>query len=302
MDRLARLRSAAGRDVPAALLGAALLTLLMAVPVSVPVVGPVRVALAAAYVLIVPGYAIVAALFPGPRELDRAERLGLGIGCSLALVALLTPVLDYLGVPLRPEPILVAQVGILVVALSVATWRRLRRAAIEDPAAAAESSRPWSVRAMLDLAAARTARLGPPGRLALALVPLAAAAALSVGLTTAPERPASAFYAIGPDGFIGDYPYRVDLDGELRVTLGVENHEAAAVTFHVEIRADGPNPATLLRTEAFTIEAGAIREETVSWRMATPGEARKVHILLFAQDPVTPYRQLTMVVDVGPAA
>ncbi|MDD3092343.1 MAG: DUF1616 domain-containing protein, partial [Methanoregulaceae archaeon] len=45
---------------------------------------PVRVALALPMILFIPGYSLIAALFPSNREIDLIERIALSFGLSIA--------------------------------------------------------------------------------------------------------------------------------------------------------------------------------------------------------------------------
>ncbi len=54
-----------------------------------------RILLGILSVLIFPGYALVAALFPGNKEIDWLERVGLSLGLSLAVLPLIGLVLVY---------------------------------------------------------------------------------------------------------------------------------------------------------------------------------------------------------------
>jgi glycosyltransferase involved in cell wall biosynthesis len=56
-----------------------------------------RVALGGAYVVFFPGYTLVAALFPGRRQLDAVERLRLSFGLSMAVMPLIGLVLKMVG-------------------------------------------------------------------------------------------------------------------------------------------------------------------------------------------------------------
>jgi hypothetical protein len=74
--------------------------------------------LGSVFVLFIPGYVTVEALFPKGRELDGVERFALSVGLSLALVPLIGLLLNYTPWGIRLTPI-VASVTIFTVALSV---------------------------------------------------------------------------------------------------------------------------------------------------------------------------------------
>jgi len=139
------------RRLPADLAATAALTVLAALAATVPVVSetPLRVVLGLPLVLFLPGYALVAALFPeegeGPPEpdtdaegedsegadpeeggegIDGIERVALSFGLSIAVVPLLGLVLNFTPWGIRLVPILVAVGGFTLVATAVAARRR----------------------------------------------------------------------------------------------------------------------------------------------------------------------------------
>ena len=82
----------------------------------------VRYALAGVFVLFLPGYMLVSALYPGG-ELEGLEKAALSIGVSLAIVPLLGLALNYTPWGLGLEPMVVSMV-LLTEALAVACMVR----------------------------------------------------------------------------------------------------------------------------------------------------------------------------------
>jgi len=67
-----------------------------------------RYALGSLFVLFLPGYALIEALYPKKEDLEGLERLALSIGLSLALVPLVGLVLNYTPWGIRLDPIFVS--------------------------------------------------------------------------------------------------------------------------------------------------------------------------------------------------
>ncbi|KYH24893.1 hypothetical protein HAPAU_29850 [Halalkalicoccus paucihalophilus] len=129
------------RQFPAdltAVVGITLLTILVA---TVPVIRetPLRIGFGLVFVLFVPGYALVAALFPekgeraveesdvdrsGESGIDGIERTALSFGLSIAVVPLIGLVLNFTPWGIRLVPILLSVGGFTVIAASVAAVRR----------------------------------------------------------------------------------------------------------------------------------------------------------------------------------
>ncbi|MCW3999768.1 MAG: DUF1616 domain-containing protein [Candidatus Bathyarchaeota archaeon] len=83
----------------------------------------VRYVLGGVFVLFLPGFMLISALYPRSEELDMLERVALSIGLSLALVPLVGLGLNYTPWGIRLEPI-VASMALLVEALALATVTR----------------------------------------------------------------------------------------------------------------------------------------------------------------------------------
>lgn len=147
------------RDLPADLAGALALVGLTVVAVFVPVINetPLRVVIGLPFVLFVPGYAFIAALFPeagtsptdeeplgdaGDRDaaepetdgetttgrldrgIDGIERVALSFGLSIAIVPLIGLVLNFTPWGIRLVPIMLSVSGVTVCCVAVAARRR----------------------------------------------------------------------------------------------------------------------------------------------------------------------------------
>ena len=131
------------RRVPADLAATAILCLITVTVVVVPVLNetPLRVVFGLSFVLFLPGYAFIAALFPEAgdpptehdeeeesrlrdRGIDGIERVALSFGLSIAIVPLLGLVLNFTPWGITLIPILLSVAGFTLVCLAIATYRR----------------------------------------------------------------------------------------------------------------------------------------------------------------------------------
>ena len=79
---------------------------------------PVRIILGLLLVLFLPGYSLIAALFPRKDDLDGIERIALSFGLSIAVVPLLGLALNYTPFGIRLVPVLVV-LSMFTVSLAV---------------------------------------------------------------------------------------------------------------------------------------------------------------------------------------
>jgi hypothetical protein len=92
------------------------------VPSQLPLV-VLRWILGSVFVLFIPGYVAVEALFPKGRELNGIERFALSVGLSLILVMLIGLVLNYTPLGIRLNPIMIS-LTVFTIGLSLAALVR----------------------------------------------------------------------------------------------------------------------------------------------------------------------------------
>lgn len=88
-----------------------------------PALAALRIVLGSIFVLFLPGYSLVEALYPKEEDLSPLERLALSIGLSLALVPLIGLLLNYTPWGIRLDPV-VASLSTLTLALLLASAYR----------------------------------------------------------------------------------------------------------------------------------------------------------------------------------
>ena len=202
----------------------------IAVLIHLGVTGPARIALGLPFVLFVPGYVFIFALFPEkPRRhsgIEAIERIALSLGMSIAIVPLIGLALNYTPWGIRLQPILVSLLifvgGSALVGLY--RWRKLepeRRHVIEFEVG-------WS--------SLGESRLDRALSIALGLSIVVAVGALIWAITTPKigER-FTEFYILGPGGMADEYPTNLTVNQTGMVILGIQNHEYENLTYFVEV-------------------------------------------------------------------
>ena len=216
---------------------------------------PLRVVVGLAFVLFVPGYAFVAALFPEAGEpptaddgsepdgglqdrgIDGIERTALSFGLSIAIVPLIGLVLNFTPFGIRLVPILVGISGFTAVATAVAARRRWDLPADERFAV---PYREW-------LAAGRSELLDPESTadaaLNVALVVAILLATTSVVYAVAVPQQGeqfTEFYVLTEnetdDLVAAGYPSELSADDPESVHVGVENNEYEELDYTVVVQ------------------------------------------------------------------
>jgi len=262
--------------------------------------------LAVLLVAFVPGYVLVAALFPGNQRISWLERTVMSFGLSIAVVPLLGIALNNTPFGIRLGPIASATALFSLVFGFFALYRRMRLP---------ESGR---LRATLDLA-------WPWGRgytsrekvltvvLAASLVVAAASLTYAILLPPPVER-FTEFYVLGLGGKASDYPAHLNVSVATTVNMGLVNHEGATTNYTIQVdlvgtrlvynATSGTNESVELNRTTWSkydlsIQDGQNWSRPFTFSIAFAG-SWKVQFLLFKQDDfVSVYRELHIFVLVS---
>ena len=296
------MRGLAWSDFRLALIGSAVLLLLIALAEPLAFLQPVRFVLGLVYVLFAPGYCLVAAVFPRPDDIYGFERLALSIGLSVAWMTVLALILNWLPWGVRLWPITLGELASILFFVTVAAWRRGRLPAdqVFTPDISWRSGAWWR-----SLPRFERRLLGVAG-VALLVAGLVAGRML---LFPSPAEFTTEFYMLGSEGLAESYPRATAVGQEIGVTLGIMNQERGARSYRVEVWAvDGlagksavlaeGRRELVLKDGPYALELGSGLEWAVTWRMPWVGDDQVVELLLFAGEDAEPYRSLRLWLDV----
>lgn len=264
-----------------------ILLTLLTVPVVEFTTGPLRIIAGVIILLLFPGYALMAALFPRKLSMQSVERVVLSVVLSFAVVPLIVLIFNYTPWGISLEPIFGAVASLIVIASLVALFRRWRLPQSVRFAPRIRIRMPqWGGGSRLDKAIS----------LVLVLLILGAAAALFYVITTprAPET-FTDFYVLGSEEMVEDYPQELVLGEQAEVTLGIINHEHQDMSYTVEVRLDGEKVQ-----EIAPINLAHEKEwrQKVTLVPAKAGEDQKVEFLLYKGEGIDPYLTLYLWLDV----
>ena len=254
----------------------------------------VRIPLGLLMVLFIPGYALIAALFPRKGDLDGIERVALSFGLSIAVVPLIGLGLNYTPWGIRLTPVVIS-LALFTVVMAAAAYLRRTRLPPEDRFS-------LELRKHLDalkteLAAGDKSRLDKALTILLVIsIILSVSALIYVIVTPKQGEKFTEFYILGPKGMAYDYPTSVQAGNNSTVIVGVVNHEYSLVNYTMHLSL---NNSTLLGKE-MALEHNQTWEEPVSYVLNKPGDSQKLEFLLYKEGNFTaPYRDLHLWVNVS---
>ncbi len=233
---------------------------------------PFRVIVGGALVLFVPGYVLMAALFPRQHDLKGAERLAISLGLSAAIVPMAGLVLNYTATGIRLESLTTA-LSLLTVLGALAAY--LRRARIPEEERFAFLKDPQLTRGAL---------FG------------AAGIALLVGATylTRPEPRFTAFYLLGENERMERYPTRLRPGEPFTVTVVVENREGQRMAYLIRAPFDPETPPI----EVPPIPPGGSWRQTLTLKAPTTLGVTPLVLELYRPGDSEAYRELHLFVSV----
>ena len=222
------------KNIPKDLIVIAVWMLLAVLSIYVPFINEtfIRVIFIVPVILFIPGYVLIAALFPEKKSIDGIERFALSVGLSIAVVPLICLVLNYTPFGIRLNPIVISLVLFTLIMMIITLYRRARLSDEEKFAVPFEKVKP-----------ALKEELFPKNQgkfdKALSIILIAAiivAAVTTVFVIAFPKdgEKFTEFYILGEDKMADDYPEKFPVNSQQFVWIGIGNHEYRDVTYTVE--------------------------------------------------------------------
>jgi uncharacterized membrane protein len=242
-------------------------------------------------VLFLPGYALIAALFPKKGDLDGIERIALCFGLSIAVVPLLGLLLNF-SFGIRLIPIIVTLCIYTTILIFAAAYRRDKLP--PDERFTVPFHRFYEIiEEEFNTPKSRTDRI--------LTVILIFSIALAIGMLyfviTTPKigERFTEFYILGPEGKAENYPTILRNNSPSVILVGVVNHEYVNVNYTVRIALD----KEILTDTWFTSVHNQTWEKNLTFVPDKEGTDMKLEFLLYKEDNFTaPYRDLHLWVNV----
>jgi uncharacterized membrane protein len=228
--------------------------------------------------LFIPGYILLAALFPDRDSLTGIERVTFSFGLSVAFSIIMGVILSFTPWGINPLPILVSATVFIVVTAAFA-WYRSWQSYDEFSVTIDIDLYHWRQKAAMD-------------KLLSVLLVIAVVAVFgALGYVIAvPKRgqPFTDFYILSPAGNAEDYPYQVMLGEAVVITIGLVNHEGMEMSYLVDITGSDIEDSQLITPELADSEKW---EGVVSLLPQASGDQQKVEFWLYKAGQTGPYQE-----------
>lgn len=274
-------------------------TLITVATIYLPVINEtvIRSALGLGMVLFIPGYALIAALFPGNKDIDGIERVALSFGLSIAVTPLIGLALNFTPWGIRLDPIVVCLTIFTLICVAVAHKRR--HDLKPDERFHVDFGKAYDdIRA--EMFPSKETRLDKILTVVLLLCIIASVTVLAyVVMVPKQGEKFTEFYILGPDGKADSYPVRYHLGDSKPVIVGIVNHEYRNVTYDLVVALNDSVNVTQLYSESVELADNQTWEKQVDLKPDRVGTNMELEFLLYADGNKTAaYRDLHLWVNV----
>lgn len=244
----------------------------------------IRTVLGIPMVLFIPGYVLIAALFPGKDDIDGIERAALSFGLSIAIVPLLGLGLNFTPWGIRIIPIIVTLVLFSLLLWVIACFRRLwlpQDKRFEVPLKAA-------IAGMKEGFAGQENRTDRILTLILVLsIVFSIVTLVYVIVTPKQGEKFTELYLLGPSGKASDYPRGVSSGAPVSLIVGIVNHEYSDINYTLRVQVQND---TFLEKKV-QLGNNQTWENPVTFAINRTGSNLKLEFLLFREAMEAPYRE-----------
>ena len=250
----------------------------------------IRTILGILLVLFIPGYTLIAALFPKWVDLDGIERAALSFGLSIAVTPLIGLALNYTPWGIRLDPILIS---LTIFTLAMCTIAFLRRRKLPDEE---KYFVPFGG-FFKDIRKSFQAESGTERILSIILViSIILAISTTAYIIVKPKEGEkfTEFYILGPDGKASNYPTNLTTGQNGSVIIGVVNHEYTTTDYLLMVKVNN----STLKNETLTLTSGQKMEIPFNFTAGSTGQKKMEFLLYKLPNNETSYRNLHLWLNV----
>ena len=254
-------------------------------------ISPLRIILGLPLVLFLPGYSLIATLFPRKDDLDGIERVALSFGLSIAITPLSGLALNYTPFGIRLTPILIV-LSVFTISLAIGAWVRRSKIPEGDRFAVDFGALYKSIKDSFKTTDSKADKI----LTAILIISIVLALSVTVYVIVTPKEGEkfTEFYVLGPGGKAEDYPTNLTVGEEGEVFIGVVNHEYTNTSYQLEVMLNGE----LIDEKSFDLVHNETGESPFTFRATKAGEDQKLEFLLYKEGVKEVYRSLHLWMDV----
>lgn len=254
--------------------------------------GIIRTILGIPMVLFIPGYVLIAALFPKKNDLDNLERIILSFGFSIATVPLIGLGLNYTTFGIRSIPILVSLTVFSIGLTCLASYRRWK---LGDEKFSVSFRKIWE---NIDDKIGKEI-VNKVDSILMAVLTISIIITIGILMYAIIPRNGdifTEFYILNSStGKADNYPTKLKVGEGSSILIGMVNHEYSLVNYTMVVSLD----KEILESEKVTLENNQKSEKIITFIPSIVGTDKKLEFSLFKEDVNSPYRYLYLWVNVS---
>lgn len=250
----------------------------------------IRTVLGLLLILFIPGYSLIAALFPRIDDLDGYERFALSVGLSIAVAPLIGFGLNYTPWGVKLIPLLLSLSAFTLIMTLVGFIRRRK---VPD-------GQKFSVNFGGFSKYLSNRFSGESNTSKLLTIVLIFSIILAISTTAyiivKPKQGESftEFYLLGPNGKAADYPSSLSVGQNASVVIGIVNHEHQKVDYNLVVTSNG----NIISEQKLTVNSDNKVEIPYNFSLNSQGNNKIEFLLYKLPDNTNVYESLQLFVNV----
>ena len=239
---------------------------------------PLRIVFGIPFVFFIPGYALVAVLYPRKSDISGTERIAWSVGLSAAIIPLTGLCLNLIPPGISLIPVAVSLTSFIFIMSVLAWYRRRSLAAYErfSVTFSLKSLLKWWDKSTLD-------------KILFAGLVLAVLCAVGVIgyriISPVSEERITEFYILNVEGNAVDYPRKLKIGEEGKVIIGITNSQHDEMNYRLEVSVDGVMHHMI---EEIRLRNGETKQMDISYSFSHAGNNRKVEFELYRAGETSP--------------
>jgi uncharacterized membrane protein len=253
--------------------------------------GTIRAILGVIFVLFIPGYTLISALFPRRDSLNNMERLVLSIGASMAIVTGTGIILNFTPLGIRLWPVIITLFLFIIVTSGIA-WLRRRLLPVDQRFILA-----FAMDSAKSVAVSQNKNSKFKNIIYAVLIVVVLGSLVTVyALSSLSARPNyTEFYLLSAQGTTTNYPRTLHLGESVTIDAVLVNHQPTTLDYNINITINGQEVAIYKEIHLMSNDKW---QKELSFIPQSIGDNQKVEFTLFKSENTTPEDNLYIWIDV----